>query len=122
MRNRAKCKLCKSIIESFHEFDYTTCMCREISITGGNVKFECSANNFANFMRVDDLNNEIVVRVKDEDETLKKNPNKQELLKMLDDMVEVYERLPEHAMGQSITNFEMSAALLLIASIFKSKD
>ncbi len=54
MKNRAKCKKCHSVLESFHEFDYITCKCGEIAISGGNQKLECYANDWSNFLRVDD--------------------------------------------------------------------
>lgn len=64
MRNRAKCKLCGDILESFHEFDYQTCKCNEISISGGLIRYECAAKDFSNFLRVDDEGNEIVPTIK----------------------------------------------------------
>ena len=36
MRNRAKCKLCSSVIESYHRYDEVSCKCGEINISGGN--------------------------------------------------------------------------------------
>lgn len=62
MRNRAKCKLCEEIIESFHQFDYVSCDCGEISIDGGEYTFGASAKNFANFLRIDDNDKEVAVK------------------------------------------------------------
>ena len=63
MRNRAKCKLCGDIIESFHEFDHVICKCDQIAISGGQVKYECAARSFDNFLRIDDEGNQIVPSV-----------------------------------------------------------
>ena len=68
MRNRAKCKLCSDILESFHEHDWVSCKCGEISICGGNVKLECSAKDWKSFLRVDDQGNVIVPKVMQKDE------------------------------------------------------
>lgn len=68
MRNRAKCKLCKDILESFHEFDLVACSCDEISISGGSVRFECGAKDWKNFLRLDDTDKEFQITVKDKNE------------------------------------------------------
>lgn len=67
MRNRAKCKLCGDILESFHRNDYVKCSCDEISIDGGQSMFRCGAKNWSNFLRVDDNGKEIEVTIKDKD-------------------------------------------------------
>ena len=127
MRNRAKCKLCKSVIESFHEFDYVDCLCGEISIHGGNVKLGCSAKDFSNFLRVDDLDNEIIVKTKTIDEkdqeTSKEEqrvPTKEELIDLLDDMIKNIENLPNSAMYTPINHADYCCGLILLRAIFKS--
>lgn len=67
MKNKAKCKQCLSIIESFHETDYVTCKCGEISVYGGNIALYSSARDYTNFLRVDDEGNEIVVKFMDKE-------------------------------------------------------
>lgn len=61
MKNRAKCRLCGSIIESCHPMDYVVCTCGEIELNGGDAMLS-RAGDYANFMRVDDLGNEISVQ------------------------------------------------------------
>lgn len=128
MKNRAKCKLCASILESFHVYDYVTCKCGEISISGGLDKLECSAKNWENFLRVDDDGNEIVVRVVDNadnptdsvsDEPKTAVLTKSDKLQMLHEMIESYERLPQNAMTLPITHYDFVGALLLLQSILK---
>lgn len=68
MRNRAKCKKCSSIMESFHEFDYVECKCGAVGITGGNVVFRVLAYDFADVMRLDDNDREVKIRVEEKDE------------------------------------------------------
>jgi hypothetical protein len=65
MRNRAKCKLCSSIIESMKLDDYVSCKCGAITINGGTYAYECRANHWENFIRVDDEGNEIIVKVEE---------------------------------------------------------
>ena len=123
MKNRAKCKLCNTIIESFHSTDYAMCKCGEISVDGGEAQ-RCYANDFANFLRVDDQGNEIVVTVIEtatEAELLTKKPNKKELLDMLDEMVKNIENLPQNALTLPITHYDLWSALALISQILKTK-
>lgn len=123
MKNRAKCKLCQSIIESFHEFDEVTCKCGEISISGGSVKFKTSAKNYDNFLRVDDEGNTITVKLQDQTEEIKKEeippPTKEELIEMLDTMAENIAKLPQNALSLPITHYDHYSALLLISTILK---
>lgn len=120
MKNRAKCKLCKSIIESFYDGDYVSCKCGEISVSGGS-KLECSAKDWNNFLRVDDQGNEIIVTIKDDIKPfdISHKPNKKELLNMLEEMIKSYERLPEHAMLSPVTQSDLVASLLLLLSILR---
>jgi len=123
MKNRAKCKLCQSIIESFHPTDYVLCKCGEISVDGGDA-LRCAAKDFRNFLRVDDEGHEIIVTVKSEDVnplyTDEKPMDREEKIKMLDDLIKSYDNLPTHAMTAPITNYEFSAFLTLLSSILRS--
>src|SRR6188508_2646021 len=121
MKNRAKCKLCLSIIESFHNLDYVSCKCSHISVSGGD-KMECSALDWANFLRVDDMGNEIVVKVKDEDVKPLYNevPTREDKLRMLDEMIKTYENLPQNALNAPITGYDLLSVLLLVSSLLRS--
>lgn len=124
MRNRAKCRLCNTVIESFHSEDHVICKCNEISVYGGNA-MRCAANNWHNFMRVDDEGNEIVVKVKDKDENpIKTNEklSKTELIAMLHELIKSIEALPTHAMTAPVTNYDLSAVLSLLLAIFRSQE
>lgn len=118
MKNRAKCKLCESIIESFHSTDYVSCKCGEISVDGGDA-FRCAAKNWNNFLRIDNNGNEIVVKVKEEHEMPLVKPTKKELLNMLEDQIKAFDNLPPHAMNNFVTHYDLYAALLLLSSILK---
>lgn len=124
MRNLAKCKICNSVIESFHAMDYVTCKCGEISVDGGEA-LKCAARNWSNFMRVDDKGNAIVVKMATEVDVkpldIQTLPTKKELVEMLDEMIKSFERLPEHAMLTPISHYDFCSALLLLSSIFKSE-
>ena len=65
MRNRAKCKKCESIIESFHRHDYVKCTCGSIAVDGGQDYFKCVADDWVNFIRIDDNDKEIMPTIKD---------------------------------------------------------
>jgi hypothetical protein len=123
MRNRAKCKLCNSVLESIHVNDYVTCKCGEISIGGGDQRLECFAVNFDNFLRVDDEGNEIIVTVEDsKKEEAKSNSkmNKKELLNILDEMRQKIEDLPIEAALSSVTNADLASLMMLLSAIFRA--
>ncbi|SRR5258705_4610063 len=123
MKNRAKCKLCQSIIESFHDTDYVSCKCSHISVSGGS-RMECSAVDWNNFLRVDDQGNEIIVKVQGLQEDVKplynENPTREDKLKMLEEMIKTYENLPTNALSSPITGYDFTSSLLLISSILRS--
>lgn len=131
VKNRAKCKLCQSIIESFHTHDYVSCKCGEISIDGGDQYCRALAKNWENFLRVDDEGNEIVVKVVNnfaEDDTdvkqlyTESKPTKSDLIKMLADMGKSIEELPPQAMTMSVSNYDLGALISLLLLILKSDD
>lgn len=127
LRNRAKCKKCQSIIESFHRHDYITCKCGEISVDGGNDYHKCSARDWDNFLRIDDDGNEIVPRIVEaqtpvpSDTPTSAAPTRTELLKMLDSIVASIEALPPNGQVASVSNLDLASSLLLIAAIFRSR-
>lgn len=130
MKNRAKCKLCESVIESFHQYDYVTCKCGEISIDGGQEYFRCSAKSWDNFLRVDDEDNIIIPKIKEKDDVkpLDIEPKevapltKEELIKMLEDMAKSIEQLPPDAMTTYVNQYDLMSLILVLVSIFKAKD
>jgi len=127
MKNRAKCKLCNDIIESFHDLDNQMCKCGEIHVYDGN-SMRCSARNWSNFLRVDDQGNEIVVTIKEMSSDVKpldmplSRPDKKELLGMLNDMIKNIDNLPQYAATAPITHYDFASALLLISELFKALD
>jgi hypothetical protein len=94
VKNRAKCKLCSSIIESFHPTDHVICKCGEIELNGGDAMF-AKANNFANFIRVDDLGNEVLVKYKGPSDQQKDDDTPQDAPKEFTykELVDEFERL-----------------------------
>ncbi len=127
MKNRAKCKLCGSIIESFHDQDFVQCECGEITVYAGTA-LRCTANNWSNFLRVDDQGNEIIVRIKEMAsdvnplDTPPGKPDKKELLGMLSEMIKNIENLPQHAALAPITHYDFASALLLVHTVFSALD
>lgn len=129
MNNRAKCKLCKSIIQSYHGTDYVMCDCGEIALDGGDA-MRCYANDLANVIRVDDEGNEIIPKIVDKTsadileigQEIKVQPSKSEMIGVLSEMIKGYEALPRQGMDAACTNADMLSSLLLIYAILKSKD
>lgn len=124
MKNRAKCKLCKDVLESFHRYDHVSCSCGEISIDGGSDIYGASARNFDNFLRLDDEDNEIPVIYKEEDEKLadpiESAPlSKKEKIDMLDSMIKNIENLPLHAMQTPINHYDLLSFMTLLSSIVR---
>lgn len=125
MRNIAKCKLCLTVIESFHSTDYVMCKCGEIALDGGDA-MKCYANDFKNLIRVDEKGNEIIVTVLEAQKELL-NPisnqeklSKDDLIKMLDDMAKNIEKLPQHAMLEPITHYDHWCLITLLVQILKN--
>ena len=134
MKNRAKCKLCSSLIEIFHSEDYVLCKCGGIGVGGGDAMYT-SANDYANFLRIDDEGNEIPVKyqIKNEidckasenntgdDDISGNNPmGKQEFIDMIDMMIKNFGNLPDHAKYAPVTHADLMNFMLLVSMIFKS--
>jgi hypothetical protein len=128
VKNRAKCRLCGDILESFHRFDEVFCNCGEISISGGDQLLITQARDYKNFLRIDDEGNEIIVKVVDSsDNSSKKNDpsnenapiGRQEKLEMLDGMIKNIENLPHYAMTSPVTQYDLYSFMLLVSSILK---
>ncbi len=84
----------------------------------------CAAIDWSNFLRVDDAGNEIVPTIKGEAQASapKEKPSKQELLKLLGDMIENIERLPQVALTLPVTHYDLLSALLLLSEILRARD
>lgn len=130
MKNRAKCKLCESIIESFHAHDYVTCKCGEIAVGGDDGLYPCAAKNWGNFLRVDDEGNTIVPTIKTKDDVKQLDieekeapkPTRNDLIKMLDDMVKSIEQLPPNAMTTYVNQYDLMSFMMIMSAIFKAKE
>ena len=120
MRNRAKCKLCNSIIESFHPTDIVECKCGEIAVYEGNA-LRCAARDFNNFIRLDDKDQEIQVKILDEkvQEEEKKEPTRDELLEIFGNYIKSIENLPPQAMQSYVSHYDLWTALAMVYAILK---
>jgi hypothetical protein len=125
MKNRAKCKLCTDIIESMHRTDYQTCKCGQISLYGGPDIMECGAIDWANFIRVDDHGNEIIIKVIDKAHNVplaettesKKHLSNKEIREHIKHMITAIEQLPAHAMHEPITHYDYCSLLMILSAI-----
>jgi len=128
MKNRAKCRKCGDIIESFHADDYVTCTCDEIAVDGG-AALRCYSRDWSNFVRVDDENNEIIPKVIDKTKTNEKDAqdtleasipiSSKELLDQLQRSIDKYDDMPENAMMQPVLHFELVNYQLLVSELFR---
>jgi hypothetical protein len=128
MKNRAKCKKCNSIIESFHSTDYVMCQCGEISVYEGDA-LKCAAKDYSNFIRVDENGNEIIVKVVDREsntnpDTIAQSPKptRTDMLDMLDEMIRNVEKMPSHALQQPINHYDYLSLMLLLSSLLRARD
>jgi len=121
MRNRAKCKSCNDVLESYHRGDYVECKCGEISISGGNETYECYARDWENFVRVDDEDNEIMVRIEEDVKPLY-NGDDNDLMRIVDEMIRIVEDLPSHALTEPITHYDYLSLLMVIRKMAKMLD
>jgi len=115
MRNRAKCKLCESIIESIDQMGEVSCKCGQISVSGGDL-LGCSALNWTNFLRVDDEGNVIVPKIQERPKV-----TREDFLGALDEMIKRIEDMPQNAMVVSINHYDFVSLLILLSSIFRSE-
>jgi len=125
MKNKAKCKLCNEIIESFHKTDIVSCKCGEITIEGGTQSYLAYAKNFANFLRIDDEEKEIPVKFIGKDEVVEvvsapQKTSKTDLLDSLKHLIETYERLPEQVLRSPASQYDLYSVLLLVDELFRS--
>jgi len=137
-RNRAKCKLCGSIVESILPVDLQMCECGEIGVDGGLEKYLTIFGSAENFIRIDDEGHEMPIQVIDEkkedskpwiksalqeeikDETTLPAPDRKDLIEYLKLYIEQFDRLPEHAKYQSATVYDMQSFAQLMYRILKT--
>lgn len=50
----------------------------------------------------------------------KETTKKEELLKILDEMINTYENLPQHALITPVTHYDFTSLLLLVRELFRS--
>jgi len=129
LRNRAKCKLCGYLIESFHRYDYVSCECGEIAVDGGKEYYKVMAKNYDNFIRIDDMGNEVPIKVLDEADNSNNNTNSDnDIINDSDKlspfqtfvaMKENLDALPEFVKDEKISYRELSSILAVLIEILK---
>lgn len=121
MRNRAKCRLCKDILESFKENDMVECSCKEIAIDGGPDKYLAYAKDFKNFLRIDENDKEIEVTVKEviQDSHPVHEITQKERMALLDERIRDYENLSDAFMSAPVSHYDLYSVLLLVRELLK---
>lgn len=129
MKNRARCKLCGTVIEPLSLYDYVTCKCGEIAVEGSE-SLRVYANDLNNLLRVDDEGNIIVPKIIDktsaddlrvEDTQEKSVPTRAQKVEMLKEMLKSIERLPQNAMTLPVTYYDYVSFISLICSIIEEE-
>lgn len=84
--------------------------------------------NVENFLRIDDLGNEIIIKYKDKEEPKGNEPQEKqpfkepttgELIAELDRLIESYEKLPEHAKLAPVNCYDLISLMLVLTNILK---
>lgn len=126
MRNRAKCKKCQQIIESFHSTDFVICGCNEIAVDGGEA-LKCFARDWTNFLRVDDEGNEIVPEIKEANmpshTTLVEDISTKDgdALEALKAMIDSYVKLPRHVIDSPATSGDLCNVMMIIYQAMRDR-
>lgn len=123
MRNRAKCKLCSSVIESHFMGDVVSCKCGEITVYDG-AAMRCEFKQIENFLRIDDIGHEIKVTYKEKgtesdsdkgDQDPNERPTKAELIESIEYAIENLNKMPIH----HVTSFDLANCMLMVVNILK---
>lgn len=126
MPNRAKCKKCNEIIESKSRYDFITCKCGEITVSGGSEYFHINLKEKESLMLVDDEGNEIIPKTSDDknlsNDTVDKQKtfDKKNLLDELTAMMSSYENLPSEALYAPVTHADFYSLLLVLTRLLDS--
>jgi hypothetical protein len=127
MRNRAKCKLCQSIIESFYPGHVDTCKCGAITVFNGEA-MDMAPFNSPHFLRVDEIGNEIVVSYKEkgaegQGHEEADNPNeplsRADLIKDFENAIEYIDKAPDHEQYSFVTNAALCHYMKALVNILK---
>lgn len=123
MINRAKCRLCCTIIESHLPDEIVYCKCAEIAVCDG-AAMRMWANRIENFLRVDDIGNEIKVSYeqksaegqqhKDGDQGSHR-PTKEELIDSVEYAIKALDEMPSH----HVTSKDLANCMLMLINILK---
>jgi len=117
MRNIAKCKLCESVIESFHSTDYVECKCGEIAVDAGEALKCFVKTSWDNFLRVDEKGNTIKVSVdeaKPTDEIPVTDPREQ-----IEYFLQRLKEMPQAAMSMPLNHYDLINIYETILSVIK---
>ncbi len=127
MINRAKCVLCQSTIESHLPDEIVYCKCGEIAVCDGPAMRMMPLGS-KNFVRVDDMGNEIVVQYRaheeePSEEQQEKDDNKNisihEALEALEESIKYNDNLPQHVQYSFVTTYELNAYVRSILNILR---
>lgn len=123
MRNRAKCRLCGDILESFHEHDLVQCRCKEIAITGGNYKPHRMTRHAENFILINDDGKEEAFTPYEEKSLEQiqeqKVMTKEEAIQELENMVKFMENMREQALYSHVTQCDLYRFMALLVFVLK---
>lgn len=109
-----------------HSTDLVLCSCGEIFVDGGDA-MKCGANDWSNFLRLDEQGNEVIVKIT-EKEVMVKIPEEsaqtqlREALEALETLVEHYQELPAQALYAPVTHADLGVVLSLLSLIMRTRN
>jgi hypothetical protein len=121
MRNRAKCALCHTVIESVLATEHVLCPCGEIGVAGGQQMLFKAYTSDDNFIRIDDDGNEIkpeLAKAKESAEKLLVNMDDLgQIIKDMGTIVESLESLEDYSMRLPLNQYDLLTVLRLVKRV-----
>lgn len=108
---KIKCNVC-DIVMDFPETGLVSCKCENLTLNANERVVLCEKGESSYCMK-DDLED-------NEEPKNTEKPTKQELLGMLKEMRENIEKLPQHAQGTPVTNYDLLSLILVLEGLFAS--
>ena len=128
MKNIAKCLNCDDMIESFHSTDYMECSCKSIYVDGGE-SLKCGATDWGLFARINEAGDIIPVEYRESivdeikpimNDLPQHGPSVENLIDNLHHMATEMDRLPDQALRQYVSQYDLYRVVSLLSAIFKS--
>ena len=122
VKNRAKCKVCNTIMHAKEPYIRVLCNCGRCFIELEMDKTLCGTDEWSNLVFVDDEGNEIVLNSPEETEVIPEKISKKQLIEQMKDMIRSYDNLPPRALYEPVLTIDMKNLMLLVVGILESEN